>query len=110
MRQYDNAVSSEMKNNILTQIKDVNESIIATSQTLETLGAGLTEEDYIRLQIYEEELAYYNETFERINLLTRIANTKPTRKFPNASTRKWKFWTSTQSASTLCVCSRTYSR
>ncbi len=88
MRQYDNAVSSEMKNDLLSQIRKVNESIIATSQTLENLGVGLTEEDYIRLQIYEEELAYYNETFERISLLTKIANTKPNKQVPKRIDQK----------------------
>ncbi len=82
MNQYKNAVSSEMKTNLLNQMRRVNEQIIATSNVLENLSVGLTEEDYLRLQIYEEELAYYNETFERINLLTKIANTKSNKKVP----------------------------
>ncbi len=88
IRQYDQAISLEMKNNLLNQIRGIDEQIIATSKALETLGTGLTEEDYIRLQIYEEELAYYSETFDKVNLLTQVANTKPNKKIPKRIDQK----------------------
>ncbi|MCD4828721.1 MAG: tetratricopeptide repeat protein [Candidatus Cloacimonetes bacterium] len=82
MNQYNQSSTRNAREEVRTRLLDLNEQIYVSTGTLENVAVGLSPDDVIRLQIYEEEFALVNDTIEQVRLLIDLANSRPNTKVP----------------------------